>query len=326
MRLSGLAIPGLAALLVACFALAARADDYPSRRILMVVPHPAGAQVDVLARLIANRMSQIWGQPVVVEDKVGANGSLGAEAVARSQPDGYTLMVSTNGPLTTNVGMFKSLDYDPLHDFDSVALICKSATVIAANSSFQAKTLKDVIALAKQEPGKLSMGTGGNGTGGHFTLAELNKMASIDIVHIPYHGSVAADTDLAGGAIPLASSDPTAMLPLIASGRIRPLASAGAQRLKQLPDVPTVAESAIPGFDISLWVAISAPHGTPPDIVNKLNTSITAILDEPQSRERLIGQGCDPVGPMPPPAVADFIRAEVPRWVQRVRDAHLEVQ
>jgi tripartite-type tricarboxylate transporter receptor subunit TctC len=329
MRLLHLPIVGLAALgpaLIGPLAVPASAEDYPTRRILMVVPHPAGAQVDVLARLIANRMGEIWGQPVVVEDKVGANGSLGAEAVARSQPDGYTLMVSTNGPLTTNVGMFKSLDYDPLHDFESVSLICKSATLIASNIAFNVKNLADVIALAKQEPGKLSMGTGGNGTGGHFTWAELNKMANIDIVHIPYHGSVAANVDLASGAIPLASSDPTAMLPLIASGKIRPLASAGAQRLAQFPDVPTVAESAIPGFDISLWIAVSAPAGTPSAVVDKLNRTITSILDEPQSKERLISQGCNPIGPMQPSAVADFIRAEVPRWVQRVRDAHLEVQ
>lgn len=320
-------ILGLLALcLLASDLRAAATQDYPNRRILMIVPHPAGAQVDVLARLIANRMASIWGHPVVVEDKVGADGSLGAESVARSQPDGYTLMVSTNGPLTTNVGMFKSLDYDPLHDFDSVALICKSSTIIASSLALDVKSVADVIAQAKASPGRLSMGTGGNGTGGNFTLAELNKLAGIDIVHVPYHGSVAANVDLASGAIPLVSSDVTAMLPLIASHKIRPLATAGTQRLAQLPNLPTVAETAIPGFDISLWVAVSAPRGTPREVIDKLNATITAILNEPQIKERVIGQGCNTVEPMSPQAVSNFVRAEVPRWVQRVRDAHLEVQ
>jgi tripartite-type tricarboxylate transporter receptor subunit TctC len=170
------------------------------------------------------------------------------------------------------------------------------------------------------------MGTGGHGTGGHFTLAELNKMAGIDILHVPYRGSTQANADLAGGSIQLVSSDSTAMMPLIRAGKIRPLASAGAQRLALLPDVPTVAESAIPGFDVSLWVAVSAPKGTPTDIVNKINTTINSILAQPQYQERAVQQGCNPPTPMSAGEVGDFIKSEVPRWVQRVRDAKLEVQ
>jgi tripartite-type tricarboxylate transporter receptor subunit TctC len=303
-----------------------QAEDYPNRRLKFMVPHPAGAQVDALARVLGQRMSEMWGQPVVIENRPGANGNLGAQVVARSDPDGYTLMLSTNGPLTTSVALFRSLGFDPERDFDPIAIICKSSTLIASSLGLDVRTVADVVAMAKKEPGKLSMGTGGHGTGGHFTLAGLNKMAGVEILHVPYRGSVQANADLAGGSIQLVSSDSVAMLPLIQAGKIRALATAGAQRLAQLPDVPTVAETALPGFDVSQWVAVTAPRGTPADIVEKLNTTINAVLVDRQYKQKVVDQGCNPTGPMSPDAVGAFIRQELPLWTQRVRDAKLEVQ
>jgi tripartite-type tricarboxylate transporter receptor subunit TctC len=313
--------------ILSCFILVngAFAETYPDRRIAFIVPHPAGAQADTLARLLAQRMSEIWSEPVVVENKVGANGDLGAEAVARAAPDGYTLLLTTTGPLAINTALFPSLDFNPQKDFDPVSIVCTGATLIGANIDFPAKRLSDVIALAKSEPGKLSMGTGGVGTGGYFILAELDKLAGIDITQVPYRGSVEAIVDLASGSIPLAATDATAMLPLIRAGKIRPLATAGAQRLAQLPDVPTVAETALPGFDVAPWIALAAPHGTPAAIIDKLNFTINTIMADSKYRQRVIEQGCDPMPSMSPSEAAAFIQKEIPRWAQRVRDAHLNI-
>src|ERR1700728_1038302 len=304
----------------------AYAENYPQRRVTLIVPHPAGAQADAVARLLADRMSKTWNQSFVVENKVGANGNLGAEAVARAAPDGYTVMLTTTGPLAINAALFRSLDFDPQKDFDPVALVCTGATLIGSSIEFPATRLSDVIALAKSEPGKLSMGTGGVGTGGHFILAELNKMADIEITQIPYRGSMQAVADLAGATVPLAATDATAMLPLITGGKIRPLATAGAKRLPQLPDVPTVAEAALPGFDVTPWIAVATPHGAPVEVINTLNSTIYKMLDDPKVKEAMVDLGCDPVSPMSTGEVAAFIRKEIPIWGQRVRDAHLDVQ
>jgi tripartite-type tricarboxylate transporter receptor subunit TctC len=319
-RPSKLLLP-MALLLAVCIgASGAQAQDYPVRRIRFIVPHPAGALVDALARMLGQRMSEMWGQPITIENRLGANGNLGAREVARSEADGYTLLFSTNGPLTVNVGLFPSMGFDPARELDPIALICENSTLIASSLDFPVKTVADVIALAKKEPGKLTMGTGGHGTGGHFTLADIN------IAHVPYRGSVQANTDLAGGSIPLVSSDAVAMVPLFRAGKIRVLAAAGAQRLAQLPDVPTVAETGLPGFDIALWAAVSAPAGTPPAIINKLNTTINSILDSPEYKQRALDQSCNPTNSLLPDAVRAFIRKELPLWVQRVHDAKLEIQ
>jgi tripartite-type tricarboxylate transporter receptor subunit TctC len=322
---SVLSLP-VAVVLICAGAFGAQAQDYPNRRIRFIVPHPAGALVDALARLIGQRMSETWGQPVIIENRLGANGNLGAQAVARAEPDGYTVLFSTNGPLTINVALFPTMGFDPQRELDPVAILCTSSTLIASSLNFEAKSVADVIAMAKKEPGKLSMGTGGHGTGGHFTLAELNKLAGVDIVHVPYRGSTQANADLAAGTIPLVSSDPTAMMPLIQAGRIRALAAAGAERLGQLPHLPTVSETAIPRFDVTQWAAVSVPAGTPVDVVNKLNATINAILENAESRQRVTAQGCNPTSAMTPDAVRAFIRKEVPLWVQRVHDAKLEIQ
>jgi tripartite-type tricarboxylate transporter receptor subunit TctC len=308
------------------FLRGADAENYPERRVTFIVPHPAGAQADAVARLLADRMSKISNQPVVVENKVGANGNLGAEAVARAAPDGYTVMLTTTGPLAINTILFRSLDFDPQKDFDPVAIVCTGSTLIGSSIEFPATRLSDVIALAKKEPGKLSMGTGGVGTGGHFILAELNKMAGIDITHIPYRGSMQAVADLAGGAVPLAATDATAMLPLISGGKIRPLAAAGARRLPQLPNVPTVAEAALPGFDVTPWIAVATPHGTPAEAIDTLHHTIYSVLGDQKFKDAMIDQACDPVATMSTGEVAAFIRREIPIWAQRVRDANLDVQ
>jgi tripartite-type tricarboxylate transporter receptor subunit TctC len=305
---------------------AAQPADYPNRRIRFIVPHVAGAAVDALARQVGQRMSELWGHPVIVENRTGAGGNIGAQAAARSDPDGYTLMFSTNGPLTTNAGLYRTLGFDPEKDFDGVVLVCKSPTLLVTSLVLPANNVPELIALAKKEPGKLSAGTGGHGTAAHFALAEMNKLAGIDIVHVPYRGAVPALADLSSNSLQIVIADPVAVLPFMQSAKVRVLAVTDAQRLAGLPDIPTIAEGGMPGFDVAAWVAITAPKGTPRENIEKLNVAINAMLKEPAFRQRLIEQGFNPVDAIPPAAVDRYVRAELPRWRQRVIDAGLEMQ
>jgi tripartite-type tricarboxylate transporter receptor subunit TctC len=304
----------------------ARAEIYPTRTIKIIVPHPAGAQIDALARIIGKRMSDQWGRPVVVENKPGANGNLGAQLLARSEPDGYTVMFSINAPFTTSTVLFKSPGYDADRDLQPVAIICRSSNLIAAKTSLNVKSLAEVIQMAKAQPGKLSMGSAGYGTGGHFVHAELTRLANIDLLHVPYRGSPQANTELAEGVIDLATTEPVSMLALAQSGAIRLLAVTGPDRLSLTKDIPTVSEAAIPGFDVSVWIVVSVPKNTPHEIVQTLNTAVLNGMNDPGLQPLFEKLACGPTEAMSPDEAEKFIQREKPRWIQMVHDAKLEAQ
>ena len=235
-------------------------------------------------------------------------------------------MFSTNGPLTTNAALYRAPGFDPEKDFEPLVLVCKSPVLVVASLAMPVKSIAELVAHAKREPGKLSAGTGGHGTAAHFALAELNKAAGLDILHVPYRGAVPALADVASNTIQVVVGDPVAVQPFMQAGKVRVLAVSGAARLAGFPDIPTVAESGLPGFDVAAWLAITAPRGLPPEIAGKVAGAINAILKEPQFQKTFVDQGFDPVPPMEPAAVAAFVRQELPRWKQRVHDAGLEIQ
>lgn len=297
---------------------------YPDKPIHIVVPYTPGGTVDLLARAMAPYLTKDWGQQIVVENRPGAGGSVGAAYVAAAAGDGYTLLLSTNSPLTTNVALYKTIQYDPLRDFVPVIIAGENAPVLVVSPKLPVKSVSDLIALAKKEPGKLIASSSGNGTTAHLSLAQLNKQAGIDITHVPYRGGVPSLTAVVSGEAQLVFSDNVPALPMIRDGRLRALATTGARRSGVSPDVPTMAESGLKGFNIATWTGLVAPKGTPADIVQKLNAEITKILKEPEFRQNISKMGIDPVGDTPE-EFAKFLATEIPLWRQRAIDAGLKV-
>jgi len=246
--------------------------EYPDRAIQIVVPYTPGGTVDLLARALGPRLTAAWGQPVVVLNRPGAGGSVGAESVAKSAPDGYTLFISTNSPLTTNLALYPSLGYEPLRDFEPVILVGENSLVLAANPKLSVKTVKDLIALAKSKPGELNAATSGNGSTAHLSLASFNKQAGVSITHVPYRGGVPSLTAAMSGEVQLVFSDVVPAAPQIQDGRLTALGLTGLRRTRVAPDIPTLHESGLPGFSITAWVGVVAPKGTPNDIVQKLKS------------------------------------------------------
>jgi tripartite-type tricarboxylate transporter receptor subunit TctC len=320
MRHLGIAV---AALLVTG-STAARAD-YPDRTIEIVVPYTPGGTVDLLARALAPRLTAAWGQPVVILNRPGAGGSVGAEFVAKAAPDGYTLYISTNSPLTTNLALYPSLGYDPLRDFETVILAGENPLVLSANPKLPVASVKELIALAKGEPGKLNAGTSGNGSTGHLSLATFNKDAGVSITHVPYRGGVPSLLAAVSGEVQLVFSDIVPAIPLVRDNRLKALAQTGLRRAQIAPDIPTLDQSGLPGFDIAAWIGVVAPKGTPGDIVQKLNGEIGRALKDPEFAAKISAIGIDPIGSTPEEFAA-FLRKEIPRWKQIAQDADVKVE
>jgi tripartite-type tricarboxylate transporter receptor subunit TctC len=320
MRHLGIAV---AALLVASSS-PSRAE-YPDRTIEIVVPYTPGGTVDLLARALAPRLTAAWGQSVVVLNRPGASGSVGAEFVAKSAPDGYTLFISTNSPLTTNLALYPSLGYDPLRDFEPIILAGENPLVLAANPKLPVANIKDLIALAKSEPGKLNAGTSGNGSTGHLSLATFNKEAGVSIAHVPYRGGVPSLMAAISGEVQLVFSDIVPAMPQIRDSRLKALGQTGLRRAGVAPDIPTLDQSGLPGFDIAAWIGAVAPKGTPGDIVHKLNGEIGRALKDPEFAAKIAAIGIDPIGSTPEEFSA-FLRKEIPRWKQIVQDADVKVE
>jgi tripartite-type tricarboxylate transporter receptor subunit TctC len=299
--------------------------DYPERTIEIVVPYTPGGTVDLLARALAPRLTAAWGQPVVVLNRPGAGGSVGAEFVAKSAPDGYTLFISTNSPLTTNLALYPSLGYDPLRDFEPIILAGENPLVLAANPKLPVANIKDLIALAKSEPGKLNAGTSGNGSTGHLSLATFNKEAGVSIAHVPYRGGVPSLMAAISGEVQLVFSDIVPAMPQIRDSRLKGLGQTGLRRAQIAPDIPTLDQSGLPGFDIAAWIGAVAPKGTPADIVQKLNGEIGRTLKDPEFAAKIAAIGIDPIGSTPEEFSA-FLRKEIPRWKQIVQDADVKVE
>jgi tripartite-type tricarboxylate transporter receptor subunit TctC len=290
-----------------------------------VVPYTPAGTVDILARKLGERISKAWGQPVVIINRPGAGGSVGAEATAKSAPDGYTFLLSTNSPLTTNLALYPALGYEPLHDFDPIILAGENPLVLAANPKLPVKTLKELIALAKSKPGQLNAGTSGNGSTAHLSLATLNKQAGIAISHVPYRGGVPSIQAAMAGEVQLVCSDIVPAIPQVRDNRLRALGQTGLHRARIAPDIPTFDESGLPGFNITAWIGAVAPKGTPKDIVQKLNLEIGRALKDKEFAEQISAIGIDPLGGTPDEFAA-FLQKEIPRWKQIVQDAGVKIE
>lgn len=297
--------------------------EFPERTIQIVVPYTPAGTVDILARKLGERISKAWGQPVVIINRPGAGGSVGADAVAKSAPDGYTFLLSTNSPLTTNLALYPSLGYEPLRDFEPIILAGENPLVLAANPKLPAKTLKELIALAKT--GQLNAGTSGNGSTAHLSLATLNKQAGIAITHVPYRGGVPSIQAAMAGEVQLVFSDIVPVIPQIRDNRLRALGQTGLHRALIAPDIPTFDESGLPGFNITAWIGAVAPKGTPKDVVQKLNVEIGRALKDKEFAEQISAIGIDPLGSTPD-EFATFLQKEIPRWKQIVQDAGVKIE
>lgn len=317
---------GWLAVLIAVFGGGQSANAaYPDKPIHIIVPYTPGGTVDLFARAMAPLLNKAWGQQIVVENRPGAGGSVGAEYVAQQPGDGYTLLLSTNSPLTTNLALFKSIKYDPLRDFVPVILAGQNSLVLAVNLNLPVKAVSDLVALAKTEPGKLIGASSGNGSTSHLSLTEFNKMAGVQITHVPYPGGVPSLTAVISGEAQLVFSDIVPALPMINDGRVRALATTGLTRSGVTPDVSTLDQAGLQGFDVTAWVGMVAPKGTPADIVDKLNRQINEILREPDFRQYITKIGIDPLGDTPQ-EFAKYLAEQIPIWHERAVDAGLKVE
>jgi tripartite-type tricarboxylate transporter receptor subunit TctC len=276
------------------FSGAARADTYPAHPVKIVVPFPAGGSNDIIARILAQKLSERTGQQFVVENRGGAGGNIGAEAVAKSAPDGYTLLVTAPPPLSTNIALYKSLPFDPAMDFAPVALLATVPIVLMVNPTLPVKTVPELVALAKAKPGALNFGSSGIGATNHLAGELLKRLTGIDIVHVPYKGAAPAMNDLIAGHIPMMFDNMPAVLPQVQGGSVRAIAVAGAKRAAALPDVPTVAEQGVPGFEAFAWFGMVAPAKTPADVLETLRGEVETILKMPDVQKRFAELGADP--------------------------------
>ena len=309
-------------LLKTLFALAATtsvapAASYPDRPIRFIVAFGAGGTVDVVARLFAQRLSASLGQQVVVDNRPGAGGNLSAEITARSAPDGHTLYICAPS-LVVNATLYSKLPYDPLRDFAPVTLLASSQNVLVAHPGFAAKSVKELIALAKAKPGHVIYATTGSGTSGHLIMEMLRSQAGISLLHVPYKAIGQTTADLISGQVSLWFPTIGGSLQHIHSGRMRALAVSGATRSPALPEVPTVAENALPGFEATTWYPILTPAGVPKDIITRLNTEFLKVLHTPDIKERLNAQAIEPIGTTPE-QLAAHLRSELPKWAKVVK-------
>ena len=302
---------------------AASAQGYPSRPILMIVPLQAGTAVDTVARVFAAKMSESLRQPIVVENQPGAAGQIGTERIARAASDGYTIGFVNDSILTMLPNLSKTLSYDPLRDLAPVSRVAGNAFGIAANPSFAGKTIADLVAMAKAQPGELHFASGGNGSPQHMAMEMFKAAAGIDIVHVPYKGAAQALTDVVGGQVPLMAQGLGVVGAQAKAGKLRVLAVTGRDRSPLLPDVPTMAEAGFPGFEFATWFAIVAPAGTPRDILERLNAEIVKAANIPDVRKRLVEQGYD-VEASSPARLTESIRDGLARMGNVIRDAGIK--
>jgi tripartite-type tricarboxylate transporter receptor subunit TctC len=309
-------------LLLLCLAHAASAQSYPNRPIHIVAPFPAGGGYDFLSRLIAPEMTKTFGQPVIVENKSGANGNIGTDAVAKSAPDGYTLLMGGNSPLALNVALY-TLPYDPVRDFAPISRVATQPNLLAAHPSVPVKSLAELIEYARANPGKVTYGSAGNGSPQHLAAELLKRMAGIDLVHVPYKGAAPNAQALLAGEISIAFNIILLPLPHVQSGRLTGLALASGKRSPLAPELPTMTELGYP-IDIDTWYGLVAPAGTPADIIAKLNAEVVRILGLAELKERTSSQGIE-LGASTPEEFAAFLRADIARWGKAIRETGIKM-
>ena len=310
--------------LASLFASAAFAQDaYPNRPVRIIVPFPAGGVADALPRIVGEKLTAKWGQPVVIENKVGAAGNIGMGEGARAAPDGYTLVLAPTGNLTVNPTLFPNLPFDTRHDFTPITLLAESPNVLVVNPSVPARNFHDFVEYARANPGKLNFSSPGEGSGAHLAGELLNQEAGIQTVHIPYKGLAPAVSDLVGGQVQYMFAGISTVIQQIKAGKLVALAIASPKRNAQLPDVPTVAESGLPGFDVTSWYGIVVRTGTPQAIIDKVNRDMVEALRMPDVKAKLADLGLEPVGDTPAQFAA-VIDAETKKWVAIVEKAHIK--
>ena len=295
------------------------AQTFPVKPIRVVVPFPPGGAVDFYARVVQQPLSELLGQTVVIDNKAGASGMVGAEAVAKSAPDGYTLLLGNIASLAINVGIYPRMPYDPLRDFTPIVRTVDVNYALVVNPALPVKTMAELVAYAKANPGKLSYGSAGSGSLPQLAMELFKAQTGTDIIHIPYKGGGPMVTDLLGNSVQLVIADQANLMPHVATGKLRALAVASAQRSPNAPDLPTIAESGLPGFNATAWQGLVGPAGMPPDVVKRLNEAVNRVMAMPAVREKLLTGGLDPVGGTP----ADFgrfIESEIGKWTKIARD------
>jgi tripartite-type tricarboxylate transporter receptor subunit TctC len=309
---------------LATFALPASAQDYPTHAVRIIVPFAAGGPADVYARQLAQYLSQSLKQPFVVEDQPGAGSIIGTANAAKAAPDGYTLLAMSNTH-TTNESLVPHKPYALMRDFVPVAPINSSDLVMVVHPSVPAKTLKELIALAKSEPGKLNYASSGTGTPYHMAGELFKSMSGTDIQHVPYRGSSGARNDVLGGQVQMMFDAITTMAPNVKAGQVRALATTGTKRSTVLPDVPTVAEAGVPGYEATIWVGIMAPKGTPQAIVDRLNAEINKAIDRPEVRKMWAEQGAVPMA-MTPAEFGAYLEKDIAKWANVVKTANIKME
>src|SRR5580765_6143162 len=297
---------------------AAHAEVYPAKPIRMIVAYPPGGGTDIVGRTIAQKLGETLGQSVVVENRGGASGNIGPEIAARAAPDGYTVLMGNVAPNAINVSLFKNLPFDPVADFAPVSLVASTPNILVVHPSTPARTVKEVVALARSRPGTLNFASAGVGSSSHLAGELFRILAGADIVHVPYKGAGPAMVDVLSGQVQLYFATLPAALPHVKSGKLAAVAVTSARRSPALPDLPTVAESGVPGYEASTWYGVLAPARAPAGAVERLHGDIVRILAQPEFRERLQAQGFDPVGSSPEEFRA-FIRSEIAKWGKVVR-------
>jgi tripartite-type tricarboxylate transporter receptor subunit TctC len=294
------------------------AQPWPSKPIKYIVPFAPGGTTDLLGRTLSEKLGVALGEPVVVENKPGAGGGVGADFTAKSAPDGYTIMGGTISTHAINASLYSNLPYDPVRDFVAITLIARLPNMLVINPSIPARNVSELIALMKANPGKYTFASSGNGTSQHLSGELFKSMAGVDMQHIPYKGSPPALQDVVGGQVSMTFDNITTALPLAKAGKLRALAVTTATRSSAAPDVPTLAESGLPGFEVASWQGVFAPAATPPEIVRRLNTEIVKIINMPDVREKLTSLGAEPVGDTPEQFSA-YVKAEVVKWSDVVK-------
>jgi tripartite-type tricarboxylate transporter receptor subunit TctC len=304
-------------------AAAAQASDFPGKAIRIVVPFPPGGATDAAARLVAVKMSEHWGQPVLVDNRAGAGGNVGSDLVAKSPADGYTLVMGVTGSHAINASLYSKMPYDPVTDFVAISQVAVVPNVLVVHPSVPVKNLAELVALAKKEPGKLNYASLGNGTAAHLGMEMLKSDAGVDITHVPYKGSAPAVSDLLAGQVQMMVDGLPSALPHIKAGKLRAIALTSLRRAPSLPDLPTIAET-YPGFYADAWSGLFAPRGTPQPVVDKLSAEVQRILKLPDVREKLVALGAEPVGSTQAEFTA-HVKREIDKWAKVVKTSGAKV-
>lgn len=308
----------LCACLLALQSHIARSEPFPTRSVRFIVPNPPGGSNDAAARALAQALSETWQHPVVVENRAGAGGNIGAQAAAVSPPDGYTYLLSSPGPIAINSSLYKKLSFDPQKDFVPIALVATVPIVLMVNPKVPAATLQELIALAKKQNGKMNFASSGIGSTHHLAAELFKKMAGVTLNHVPYRGAAPAMNDLVAGHVPILFDNLPTVIPQVEAGNVRALAVASPKRLPSLPDVPTFAEGGVPGFEASSWFGLLAPAGTPPDVVAKMTADVEKALARPDVQKSFEATGAQ-VAAISGAKFREFLQVETEKWADVIR-------